>query len=92
MSVGTTQSQKKPFKLVAKLSHWLHLFYQAAKKARTQFKALVQGLSHQYSNTDIYDEVIKVANEDAFSVARDMAAKEGLLVGISSGAAVSAAL
>lgn len=43
-------------------------------------------------NTDIYDEVIKVANEDAFSVARDMAAKEGLLVGISSGAAVSAAL
>lgn len=43
-------------------------------------------------NTGIYDEVIKVANEDAFSVARDMAAKEGLLVGISSGAAVSAAL
>ncbi|EGE17925.1 cysteine synthase A [Moraxella catarrhalis] len=43
-------------------------------------------------NTDIYDEVIQVANEDAFSVARDMAAKEGLLVGISSGAAVSAAL
>lgn len=43
-------------------------------------------------NTDIYDEVIKVANEDAFGVARDMAAKEGLLVGISSGAAVSAAL
>lgn len=43
-------------------------------------------------NTNIYDEVIKVANEDAFSVARDMAAKEGLLVGISSGAAVSAAL
>ncbi|OAV03103.1 cysteine synthase A [Moraxella catarrhalis] len=43
-------------------------------------------------NTDIYDEVIKVANEDAFSVARDMADKEGLLVGISSGAAVSAAL
>lgn len=43
-------------------------------------------------NTDIYDEVIKVTNEDAFSVARDMAAKEGLLVGISSGAAVSAAL
>ncbi|OOS03579.1 cysteine synthase [Moraxella cuniculi DSM 21768] len=43
-------------------------------------------------NTDIYDEVLTVANEDAFRVARDMAAKEGLLVGISSGAAVSAAL
>lgn len=43
-------------------------------------------------NTKIYDEIIQVANDDAFSVARDLAAKEGLLVGISSGAAVSAAL
>ena len=44
----TLKAKKKPFKLL-QLSHWLHLFYQAAKKARTQFKALVQGLSHQYS-------------------------------------------
>lgn len=43
-------------------------------------------------NTEIYDEVVTVANDDAFKVARDLAAKEGLLVGISSGAAVSAAL
>lgn len=43
-------------------------------------------------NTEIYDEVVTVTNDDAFKVARDLAAKEGLLVGISSGAAVSAAL
>jgi cysteine synthase len=43
-------------------------------------------------NTQIYDEVIQVANEDAFRTARQMASQEGLLVGISSGAAVWAAL
>jgi len=43
-------------------------------------------------NTQIYDEVIRVTNADAFSVARRMATDEGLLVGISSGAATWAAL
>jgi cysteine synthase A len=43
-------------------------------------------------NTEIYDEVIRVKNEDAFSMARRMASEEGVLVGISSGAAVWAAL
>ncbi len=43
-------------------------------------------------NTKIYDEIIRVKNEDAFKTARRMAAEEGLLVGISSGAAVWAAL
>jgi cysteine synthase A len=42
-------------------------------------------------NTGIYDEVIAVENEDAFSVGRALAKTEGLLVGISSGAAVWAA-
>ena len=42
-------------------------------------------------NTEVYDEVITVADEDAFAVGRELAAKEGLLVGISSGAAVAAA-
>ena len=43
-------------------------------------------------NTQIYDEVICVANEDALSTARRAAKEEGLLVGISSGAALWAAL
>ena len=42
-------------------------------------------------DTAVYDEVIIVADEDAFAVGRELAAKEGLLVGISSGAAVAAA-
>ncbi len=43
-------------------------------------------------NTKIYDEIIRVKNEDAFQVARRLAREEGLLVGISSGAATWAAL
>lgn len=42
-------------------------------------------------NTAIYDEIITVENEDAFETGRTLARKEGLLVGISSGAAVFAA-
>ena len=41
--------------------------------------------------TKIYDEIITVENEDAFATGRTLARKEGLLVGISSGAAVYAA-
>ncbi|MBA4384231.1 MAG: cysteine synthase A [Anaerolinea sp.] len=43
-------------------------------------------------NTQIYDEIIRVKNDDALQTARDMATHEGLLVGISSGAATWAAL
>jgi len=43
-------------------------------------------------NTQIYDEVVRVKNQDALDMARRMATEEGLLVGISSGAVVWAAL
>ena len=42
-------------------------------------------------NTKVYDEIITVENKDAFATGRELARKEGLLVGISSGAAVWAA-
>ncbi len=42
-------------------------------------------------NAEIYDEIIKVKNEDAFQTGRDISKTEGLLVGISSGAALWAA-
>ena len=43
-------------------------------------------------NTDIYDEVIQVGNDEAFKSAKEIAKKEGLLVGISSGANVYASM
>jgi cysteine synthase A len=50
------------------------------------------GFVPEILNTQIYDEIIRVKNEDAFQTARRMAREEGLLVGISSGAATWAAL
>ncbi len=43
-------------------------------------------------NRETIDEIIRITNKDAFATARDMARMEGLLVGISSGAAICAAL
>lgn len=43
-------------------------------------------------NTKIYDEIIKIENDDAFAGAKLLAKKEGVLVGISSGAALHAAI
>ena len=42
-------------------------------------------------DTDVYDEVITITNDEAFETGRELAAHDGLLVGISSGAAVAAA-
>ena len=43
-------------------------------------------------DTKVYDEIVTVANEDAFAMGRELARREGLLVGISSGAAAWAAV
>lgn len=50
------------------------------------------GFVPEILNTKIYDEVVTVTNEDAYSFAREAVQKEGILVGISSGAALCAAV
>lgn len=50
------------------------------------------GFVPEILNTKIYDEIIKVSKDDAYSKARDMGISEGVLVGISSGAALFAAV
>ena len=50
------------------------------------------GFVPEVLNTKIYDEIVRVKNDDAMQTARRMAREEGLLVGISSGAAIWAAL
>ena len=50
------------------------------------------GFVPEVLNTGIYDEVIRVGNEDAFAAGREIARREGILVGISSGAALWAAM
>ena len=50
------------------------------------------GFVPEVLNTGIYDEVIRVSNEEAFAAGREIARREGILVGISSGAALRAAI
>lgn len=50
------------------------------------------GFIPEILNTDVYDEIIQVTNEDAFTGGRWVGKKEGVLVGISSGAALYAAI
>ena len=50
------------------------------------------GFVPEVLNTEIYDEIIPVDNDDAFALGKEIAKKEGVLVGISSGAAVWAAI
>ena len=55
-------------------------------------QGLGAGFVPKILNTKIYDEIVRVKNDDAMELARRMAREEGLLVGISSGAAMWAAL
>jgi cysteine synthase A len=57
-----------------------------------KLQGLGAGFIPETLNTDIYDEVIQVGTEDAFAAARRAAKEEGILGGISSGAAIHAAL
>ena len=50
------------------------------------------GFVHEGLNTRIYDEIIRVANDDAFAAGKLLAKQEGILAGISSGAALHAAI
>ena len=61
------------------------------KAGAHKIQGIGAGFIPEILNTDIYDEVITVSTEDAFSAGRLLGKKEGVLVGISSGAALWAA-
>jgi cysteine synthase A len=90
--VGEALKARKPsFKAVAVEPEGSPVLSGGVKGAH-KIQGIGAGFIPDVLNTEVYEEVISVADEDAMSTARRMAAEEGLLVGISSGAAVWAAL
>jgi cysteine synthase A len=61
------------------------------KSGPHKIQGIGAGFVPQVLNTTVYDEIIRVKNEDAFATGRELSRSEGLLVGISSGAALWAA-
>ena len=64
----------------------------AGQAGSHQIQGIGAGFIPETLDTDIYDEVITVSNEDAFSTAKELGVREGILTGISSGAALWAAV
>jgi len=90
--VGEVIKSRKPsFKVIA-VEPEASPVLSGGQKGPHPIQGIGAGFIPEILNTSIYDEIIRVKDDDAFETARRMAREEGLLVGISSGAATWAAL
>jgi cysteine synthase A len=90
--VGEVIKSRKPsFKVVA-VEPDASPVLSGGPKGPHKIQGIGAGFIPDVLNVKIYDEIIRVKDEDALETARRMAKEEGLLVGISSGAATWAAL
>jgi cysteine synthase A len=90
--VGEVLKARKPSVRVIAVEPAASAVLSGGTKGPHPIQGIGAGFVPAVLNTKIYDEIITVKNEDAFSTARRMATEEGLLVGISSGAAAWAAI
>ncbi len=90
--VGEMLKSKKPSVKVIAVEPQDSPVLSGGEKAPHTIQGIGPGFIPEILNTNIIDEIIQVSGDAAFTTARQMARKEGLLVGISSGAAVWAAL
>ncbi len=90
--VGEILKDRKPSIQVIAVEPAASPVLSGGQKGPHPLQGLGAGFVPDVLNTKIYDEVVKVTGDDAFDMARRMAREEGLLVGISSGAATWAAL
>ena len=90
--VGEVLKARKPGVQIIAVEPDASPVLSGGQKGPHPLQGIGAGFVPEILNTEIYDEVVRVGNDDAFVMARRLASEEGLLVGISSGAAVSAAL
>jgi cysteine synthase A len=90
--VGEVLKSRKPSVQVIAVEPDASPVLSGGEKGPHPIQGIGAGFIPDVLNTSIYDEVVRAKGEDAFATARRMAREEGLLVGISSGAATWAAL
>lgn len=89
--VGEVLKQKKPGVQIIAVEPFDSPVLSGGTKGPHKIQGIGAGFVPDILNTKIIDEIYKVKNDEAFDVARSLAKTEGLLVGISSGAAAFAA-
>jgi cysteine synthase len=90
--VGEVLKERKPSVQMIAVEPAASPVLSGGQKGPHPIQGIGAGFVPAVLDTDVVDEIIAVANEDAFDLARRAAREEGLLVGISSGAALWAAL
>lgn len=89
--VGEVLKEKKPEVQVVAVEPEASPVLSGGKPGPHKIQGIGAGFFPEVLNTKVYDEIIKVSNDNAFQTSKTIAKKEGLLVGISSGAALYAA-
>ena len=90
--VGEYLKSKKPDIKVVAMEPASSPVLSQGKAGSHKIQGIGAGFVPDVLNTKVYDEILTVENDDAFATAKLLAKKEGVLVGISSGAALSAAI
>ncbi|HEY4787709.1 MAG TPA: cysteine synthase A [Bacteroidales bacterium] len=90
--VGEVLKSRNPHVKIVAVEPFDSPVLSGGKPGPHKIQGLGAGFVPTVLNTSVYDEIIRVRNEEAFETGRELARIEGLLVGISSGAAVFAAL
>ena len=90
--VGKYLKEKKPDVKIVAVEPATSAVLSTGVAGAHKIQGIGAGFVPKVLNTEIYDEIIAVSNEDAFATGRLIGQKEGVLVGISSGAAAHAAI